>query len=222
MMQLYNGDCLQQLDNIPDDSIDMVLTDPPYSSGALHAGGRKASTKSKYCSTEFNGSARFQSFTGDNMDQRSLILFLREVFMGIRPKVKEGGILGAFIDWRNLPAMTDALQMAGFIWLGVVVWDKRISRPTPDRFRNDCEYLVWGSKGSRKAEMVKGCKSAPGCYSIPGGAVKGQTSPDREAGTTTGEPSAVSTGRRCCVGSVHGIREHRRRLHEHGGSTSTA
>lgn len=168
MYQIFNGDCLLQLDNVPDGSIDMVLTDPPYSSGALHAGGRKASTRSKYCSTEFNGSARFQSFTGDNMDQRSLIYFLREVFMGLRPKVKEGGILGAFIDWRNLPAMTDALQTAGFIWLGIVVWDKRISRPTPDRFRNDCEYLVWGSKGSRKAEMVKGCKSAAGCYSIPG------------------------------------------------------
>lgn len=91
MMQLFNGDCLHELDNIPDDCIDMVLMDPPYSSGALHAGGRKASTRSKYCSTEFNGSARFQSFTGDNMDQRCLIYFLREVFMGLRPKVKEGG-----------------------------------------------------------------------------------------------------------------------------------
>lgn len=95
MYQIFNGDCLLQLDNVPDGSIDMVLTDPPYSSGALHAGGRKASTRSKYCSTEFNGSARFQSFTGDNMDQRSLIYFLREVFMGLRPKVKEGGDPGS-------------------------------------------------------------------------------------------------------------------------------
>lgn len=168
MMKLYNGDCLEQLQNIPENSIDMVLTDPPYSSGALHAGGRRASTRSKYCSDEFNGSARFQSFTGDNMDQRALAMFLREVFMAIRPTVKEGGILGAFIDWRNLPAMTDALQMAGFIWLGIVVWNKRTSRPTPERFRNDCEYLVWGSKGNRPANMVKGCKVAAGCYSVPG------------------------------------------------------
>lgn len=64
--------------------------------------------------------------------------------------------------------MTDALQMAGFIWLGIVVWDKRTSRPTPERFRNDCEYLVWGSNGPRPAPMVKGCKVAAGCYSIPG------------------------------------------------------
>lgn len=168
MHQLFNGDCLQQLVNIPDGSIDMVLTDPPYSSGGLFAGARKRDTRTKYCSTDFNGAARFQSFTGDNMDQRSFTAFCREIFTTLRPKIKAGGVLGAFIDWRNLPAMTDALQMAGFLWLGIVVWDKRTSRPTPERFRNDCEYLVWGSNGPRPAPMVKGCKVAAGCYSVPG------------------------------------------------------
>lgn len=33
MYQIFNGDCLLQLANTPDASIDMVLTDPPYSSG---------------------------------------------------------------------------------------------------------------------------------------------------------------------------------------------
>lgn len=168
MIQLYNGDCLEEVQKVPDRSVDMVLTDPPYSSGGLFAGNRKQSTRTKYCSEEFNGSARFQNFSGDNMDQRSFTEFCRMTFAKLRPKIKEGGILGAFIDWRNLPAMADALQTAGFVWLGIVVWDKRTSRPTPERFRNDCEYMVWGTNGPRKAEMVKGCKVAPGCYSVPG------------------------------------------------------
>lgn len=29
-MQLYQGDCLEVLKRIPDHSIDLVLTDPPY------------------------------------------------------------------------------------------------------------------------------------------------------------------------------------------------
>ena len=29
-MKLINGDCLEEMKNIPDGSIDMVLTDPPY------------------------------------------------------------------------------------------------------------------------------------------------------------------------------------------------
>ena len=30
MIQLYNGDCLELMKNIPDSSVDLVLTDPPY------------------------------------------------------------------------------------------------------------------------------------------------------------------------------------------------
>lgn len=29
-MELYNGDCLEVMKNIPDDSVNLVLTDPPY------------------------------------------------------------------------------------------------------------------------------------------------------------------------------------------------
>ena len=29
-MELYNGDCLKVMKSIPDDSVDMVLTDLPY------------------------------------------------------------------------------------------------------------------------------------------------------------------------------------------------
>lgn len=29
-IQLYNGDCLELMKNIPDGSVDLVLTDPPY------------------------------------------------------------------------------------------------------------------------------------------------------------------------------------------------
>lgn len=29
-MELYNGDCLEVTKSIPDDSVNLVLTDPPY------------------------------------------------------------------------------------------------------------------------------------------------------------------------------------------------
>lgn len=32
-IELYQGDCLEIIKNIPDGSVDMILTDPPYSSG---------------------------------------------------------------------------------------------------------------------------------------------------------------------------------------------
>jgi len=53
-----------------------------------------------------------------------------------------------FIDWRRLPAMTDALQWAGWTWRGVLAWDKINSRPQRGRFRQQAEFVVWGSNGA--------------------------------------------------------------------------
>ncbi len=165
-MQLYKGDCLEVIERAGIRGVDMVLCDPPYSSGGLFSGSRKASTRSKYTSEDYNGAARFQSFSGDNMDQRSFTEFMRMCLSRFRSVCRNGAICAVFIDWRNLPAMTDAFQMAGWVWRGIVVWDKGISRPNPDRFRNDCEYIVWGSNGESGGKPYPGCKNLPGCYHV--------------------------------------------------------
>ena len=36
---------------------------------------------------------------------------------------------------------------AGWIWRGTAVWDKGNSRPQKGRFRQQAEYIVWGSNG---------------------------------------------------------------------------
>lgn len=166
-MKLMNGDCLERMQEIQDSSVDMVLIDPPYSSGGLFSGDRKKSTREKYCDVNYNGAARFQNFTGDNMDQRSFTEFMRMVLCKCLQKTKPGGIAAIFIDWRNLAAVIDALQSGGWVYRGIVVWDKGFSRPVPNRFRNDCEYIVWGTNGGRAAKFEKGALVLPGCYHIP-------------------------------------------------------
>ena len=70
------------------------------------------------------------------MDQHSFIQFMTHVSMELRELTKEGGTIAAFIDWRNLPAMTDAIQMVGWVWRGVIVWDKGIQE-AEDELLND-------------------------------------------------------------------------------------
>lgn len=165
---LLHGDCMEMMDHIPDGSVDMVLTDPPYSSGGMFAGDRKASTRTKYSGKGLAGMATLPSFSGDNMDQRSFTEFSRMVFSKAKRKTKPEGVIAAFVDWRNLPAMTDAIQAAGWIWRGVVAWDKGMSRNNPGRFRADCEYVVWGSNGPKTVTWEPGRPALPGCYHIPG------------------------------------------------------
>lgn len=46
MMQLFHGDCLEELKQIGEGSVDMVLMDPPYSSGGLFGGCAKETAAS--------------------------------------------------------------------------------------------------------------------------------------------------------------------------------
>jgi hypothetical protein len=41
MIKLYKGDCLEVMKTIEDNSIDAIITDPPYTSPTVHAFGRR-------------------------------------------------------------------------------------------------------------------------------------------------------------------------------------
>ena len=151
-VNLIHGDCLDALRNLPPDAIDGLIIDPPYSSGGTFSTQRKATTANKYCETGSARHSNMPSFSGDNMDMRSFTNFLREVLLAARNKTVDGGTCCVFIDFRNLPAVADAMQMAGWTWRGVAVWDKGNSRPQKGRFRNRCEYIVWGSNGAMPYE----------------------------------------------------------------------
>lgn len=159
---IENMDCIEGLNTLPNGSVDLILTDPPYSSGGAFAGDRKSRTSTKYTDTAANGAATLPDFQGDNMDQRAFTEFMRQVFAKCREKTKPEGVLVAFIDWRNLPALTDAIQAAGWVWRGVAVWRKPSSRPQKGRFRQECEFIVWGSNGPMPVD--RGVGVLPGAF----------------------------------------------------------
>jgi len=157
---LHLGDCLSFLQTLPDASVDALITDPPYSSGGLHLSARQGKTTAKYLNS--NGRT-YPEFLGDNRDQRShlhwSILWLSECFRVLKP----GAPVCLFSDWRQIPTTTDALQGAGFMWRGIAVWDKTEGvRPVIGRFRQQAEYLVWGSKGDMPQD--RGVGVLPGEY----------------------------------------------------------
>lgn len=136
--------------NADDDSIDALITDPPYSSGGFVRGDRTATTRTKYVKS--GASVELEDFDGDNRDQRGFLawctLWLTEALRIVKP----GCPIGVFTDWRQLPITTDAVQAGGFVWRGIAVWTKGgMSRPQMGRYRSDAEYLVWGSRGPMRS-----------------------------------------------------------------------
>lgn len=166
MSTLILGDCLEELDKLESGSVDMVLCDPPYCSGGRTLAERQSPTSTKYTAQDYNGARRLPDFSGDTMDQRSFMAFMRAVLLRCHALTKPGGIAAVFVDWRNLPALTDALQAAGWIWRGIVVWDKGNARNNPGRYRQDCEFIVWGSHGKMPVPWSASPPAMPGCLRV--------------------------------------------------------
>ncbi|WP_240451785.1 DNA methyltransferase [Helicobacter sp. L8] len=143
--QVFNADALEFMGKLPDECIDCVLIDPPYCSGGVKSlNARNAGTNKKYC----GDNAKYYEFYGDGKDQRIWIAWIGWVFHQIERVLKPQSYFFSFIDWRMLPALSDAVQLADLAWRGIIVWDKgRGARPFPNGFKQQCEFILWGTKG---------------------------------------------------------------------------
>jgi len=142
---LYCGDCLDVFPLVG--GVDLILTDPPYSSGGAYRSDRTQTTDKKYQHTA-ETTRSYATFSGDNRDQRSFEKWCAEWMRGCLDITNEGGVIGAFIDWRNIASVIDAMQVAGWVYRGVVPWHKgEDQRPRKGWFRANVEYVVLGSAG---------------------------------------------------------------------------
>jgi len=153
---IYHGEACALLAELPPASVDILMTDPPYSSGGMFRGDRSGDPLSKYggrvrpiLPSTPNRSVEYGTFGGDTRDQRSFIQWVSAWSWGALRVTRPGGHAFVFSDWRQLPSATDAVQLGGWSWRGVLVWDKTQAAAIPQRgrFRQHIEFVVWASHG---------------------------------------------------------------------------
>lgn len=152
---LINGDSRDILPRLAAEGFaaDLLVTDPPYSSGGMYRADRVQRTGHKYSSADGCGRP---DFAGDNRDQRSYLLWsdlwLREALRVVR----SGAACVIFTDWRQAPTMIDAVQVAGWVYRGLAVWDKTESaRPQKGWFRSQAEFMVLGTAGPQSIDYSR-------------------------------------------------------------------
>lgn len=152
---IYHGEACAVLADLPTGSCDVLLTDPPYSSGGMFRGDRSRPVDEKYTQPGGGGGTplvkkSFGVFDGDSKDQRSWMLWVAAWAWDARRVCGDNGRGFVFTDWRQLPAATDALQLGGWTWRGILAWDKGQDRGLPVRgfFRQNVEFIAWGTNGA--------------------------------------------------------------------------
>ena len=156
---IYHGDAREIVPTLTPESVDLVLTDPPYSSGGAYRSDRTQPTTTKYQITH-ETLRSYGSFSGDNRDQRSFEKWCDSWMSATMRATREGGVIACFIDWRNIASVIDAVQVAGWVYRGIVPWYKGSDqRPNKGWFRRNVEYIVTGSCGP----LETGAQSEEAC-----------------------------------------------------------
>jgi site-specific DNA-methyltransferase (adenine-specific) len=138
---LYLGDSIDVMAGMGDQTVDAVLTDPPYSSGGRRENSRSI-RKSMLRETEDDDWIR-----GDAMSTVGFTYLLRMCGLQWRRILKSGGHALTFIDWRMAPTLAAALETADLRQHPILVWNKG-QLGMGVIFRNQHEFVVHMSAGN--------------------------------------------------------------------------
>lgn len=127
--KIYNEDCLEGMKNIENQSVDMILTDPPYNISVKN---------------NFHTMGRFGIDFGDWDKTFNLTEWLSIAL----DKLKQGGNIIIFNSWKNLGDIGHYLKENDCLLKEQIVWKK--TNPMPrnrDRlYVTSCEFAIWATK----------------------------------------------------------------------------
>ena len=137
---LYLGDSLDIVPTL--ESIDAVITDPPYCSGARTSAdivGRKGMSRrgQRWAAAPL---------ANDRMTVTGFTWLIRQILRNAYAILPEGGSFLSFIDWRQYPTLYGVIESVNFRVQGLIVWDK-IDMALGNGFRNQHEFIIHASKG---------------------------------------------------------------------------
>lgn len=148
--EIIQDDVLHALSKLASDNelFDCVVMDPPYCSGGLTPTQITRRGVDKYCKTKTLGDFE------DGMSGISFYRYMLEVFRESRGVLTKPGYLFCFIDWRMYPVIYQALEGAGVCLRGAITWNKLNSRPNFGQFRQDSEFILYGTNGKDKTRNI--------------------------------------------------------------------
>lgn len=134
---ILNGDCLELADKIPDNSVDLIATDPPYN---ISRDTKILRRRGKF------GTAQTIDLDFGDWDHHSIMP--ENWIPAYSKKLKDNGVFITFYDKRNISYVCDILEELGLVIRHVAGWHKQ--NPAPQarkvKWQNALELFVIATK----------------------------------------------------------------------------
>lgn len=154
---LMQGDVREWLQSIADESIDLIVTDPPY---PVISGGSGKTDSAHQRPAGMLAKNDGKIFENNDI---SFSEYLPDLFRVL----KDRSHMYFMVNFLNLEEAMAEVRRAGFQIHNLLVWEK--NNATPNRwYMKNCEYVIFARKGPAKAIRNKGSKTVHQCDNIIG------------------------------------------------------
>lgn len=142
MIDIRNGDCIQEMSNLADNTIDLIVTDPPYKitqrGGTGNCGG--------LLKTEASKKGKFFKHTDVNNKE-----WLTQCYRIL----KEQTHFYLMSNQLNMPEYIRVAEEVGFKYQKALIWDKG-NKIVSNWYMNSFEFILFFRKGKAKYINNKG------------------------------------------------------------------
>lgn len=133
---LYQGDCLELIKNIPDGSVDLVVTDPPYLIENTKAGGKSKLAKS------------IQNMN-DQIENNNLTKGFNERILDELVRVMKKINIYIWCNHKQIPMYLDYFVKEKGCSFDVLIWNKSNAMPLfNNKYLTDKEYCLYFRKSA--------------------------------------------------------------------------
>ena len=140
-IKLINGDCLDTLKNIPNESIDLIVTDPPYPTTSRGNAGNSGGMLQK----DINKKGKV--FTHNNIN-------CKEYAPEFYRLLKDGSHCYVMTNHINLIDMLNTFTDVGFHFIKSLIWNKG-NKIMGQYYMSQYEYILFFRKG--KGKKINNC-----------------------------------------------------------------
>lgn len=119
--EIYNMNCLEAMKKIPDDTIDLVLTDPPYNLGLFM---KNRATNLKAMRENFFGAAGWDDLEFEEWEKD-----MDEMFAELARIIKKRGSVIMFMSIIKVETIIKLAEKHGFYYKTTGIWHKKNPMP---------------------------------------------------------------------------------------------
>ena len=139
--QIYNMDCIQGMQRIPAEAVDLVITDPPF---AIDFKANRAN---------YNRTASHVLEGYNEVAERDYGEFTIRWMEGVGRILKDSGSMYVFSGWNNLKDILVAIEQIGLITVNHIIWKYQFGVVTKRRFVSSHYHCLYVCKDDKKRKF---------------------------------------------------------------------